>query len=167
MVRRSNGHVSGFTLIELLVVVLIIGILAAIALPQYTKAVNKARVAKAKPVLKSLSDAWDVFFMANPDVTCSSEECLELLDVTPPQDSDFTFYLDEVICGSNGRCGAIISASNDKMQFTIDYFSAGYDGGSDPNYSNTYRCSAASNADENICSDLGATYNASASAWFF
>lgn len=158
---------QGFTLIELLVVVLIIGILSAVALPQYTKAVNKARVAKVKPVLKSLSDAWDVYYMANPNVSCSSEECLELLDVTPPEDSDFTFYLDEVICGSNGRCGAVIVADNDKMKFTVDYFSAGYDGGSDPNYSNTYRCSVRRGGDADLCSKLGATYNSSASDWFF
>lgn len=55
----------GFTLIEVLVVVLIIGILSAIALPQYTKAVAKSRATQGLVMLKSIASAYHTYYMAN------------------------------------------------------------------------------------------------------
>ena len=61
----KNKKNAAFTLIELLVVVLIIGILVAIAVPQYQKIVAKARVSTYLPVLKAWAEAEERYFMAN------------------------------------------------------------------------------------------------------
>ena len=56
-----SGIKKGFTLIELLVVVLIIGILASIAIPQYFKVVEKSRVAEAMSVISAIKSAEERF----------------------------------------------------------------------------------------------------------
>ena len=64
----------GFTLIELLVVVLIIGILSAVALPQYQKAVWKSRASELQTMVRSLATAQSIYYMANGQEATSFDD---------------------------------------------------------------------------------------------
>ena len=80
--RNTRGQESGgFTLIELLVVVLIIGILAAVALPQYQKAVEKARMVEAVAMVRAIANAHQLYYMENGTYVQSDEMSQLVLDV--------------------------------------------------------------------------------------
>ncbi|MDD6153509.1 MAG: prepilin-type N-terminal cleavage/methylation domain-containing protein [Elusimicrobia bacterium] len=87
----------GFTLIELLVVVLIIGILSSVALPQYTKAVEKSRAAEAVVNIRALAQALELYYMANGTYPPANgynfvDGALDGLDIDILPSKNFNFY---------------------------------------------------------------------------
>ena len=65
MLKNRKYRRSGFSLLELLVVILIIGVLAAVALPQYQKAVIKSRITQIIPLIRAVVDAQDIYYIVN------------------------------------------------------------------------------------------------------
>ena len=76
---------KGFTLIELLVVVLIIGILAAIAVPQYFRVSEKGRASQAVSWAQAMKGAEERAMMKGGSYVVTSS-----LDVAPPAITNYT-----------------------------------------------------------------------------
>ena len=89
-ISKQNKFTKGFTLLELLVVVLIIGILAAIALPQYKLAVEKSRISQVLAATKSITQAQELFYMVNGKYTDNIND-LDI-DVSVPDGWDMALY---------------------------------------------------------------------------
>ena len=85
---------KGFTLLELLVVVLIIGILAGIALPQYKLAVAKSQYATLKNATKSLKESVDRYFLATGTYPTKSSDLDIGFNITEEWDNNgISFYI--------------------------------------------------------------------------
>ena len=110
----------GFTLIELLVVVLIIGILAAVAVPQYRKAVDKSRYSTMISAARSIENAQDAFYLANSRYTTNWDE-LDL-DITGEPYGGRLRIQDAVFGLSSNYTSAIYYDGDDRVaSFTLNH----------------------------------------------
>ena len=115
MQKRNTRR--GFTLIELLVVVLIIGILAAVAVPQYQKVVERSKATEALTILSSIAKAYQAHYLANGTYATKFEE----LDVDIPFSGKTKFLS---MAQNTGRTGD--TKSNTDWSFQIEISDLGY-----------------------------------------
>lgn len=93
---------KGFTLIELLVVVLIIGILAAVALPQYQAAVAKSRLSALMPTVRALKDSMELYYLANGSYPPNDESVADFgFDIEVAPGCSNTNTVNWIICPNN------------------------------------------------------------------
>lgn len=83
---------KGFTLMELVVVVLLIGILSAIALPQYQRALERSRVSEALTMLGNISTAERMYYMQSDEFTTNFADLMLKIPVKPKAGDDANNY---------------------------------------------------------------------------
>ena len=120
--KSRNALEKGFTLVELMIVIVIVGILSAVALPNFLNQTGKAKLTEAKTLASSYLKLYETERListdAANDVTCPPEtdefafDCATTagtVDVTPGTDSTFTA----------GNSTFTINSDNNKIEETV------------------------------------------------
>lgn len=154
MIKHNN---KGFTLIELLVVVLIIGILAAMAMPQYFKAVERSRMSEAVTLLGTIAQAQQRKYLQMNRYATKYKG----LDVSPKGEynsEDTTFYtkgaggngFNIVISGTDLTTGQAVATRQAQTGQTLQYqytLTRKYD-------SNDVTCTGTEENGQSLCADF-------------
>ncbi len=149
---------KGFTLIELLVVVLIIGILSAIALPQYTAAVEKSRAGEALVILKHAQQARMIDYLQNPNAPSTPKDIMELSGGTWRADGgayctkNFRYAFDDCTVAEAYRCipKADCSDCQNDTEYEINLFNPFY--GED--WESEHYCAYSTDLGHKVCNGL-------------
>jgi type IV pilus assembly protein PilA len=115
MLRDLRRNEKGFTLIELLVVILIIGILAAIALPAFLNQRAKAQDTEAKSNVRTAQTAMETYFTDNQDYTGAT--VVKLVAIEPALSNAPTLALSGL--GLTGYTATVTSKSSAGTKFSI------------------------------------------------
>jgi prepilin-type N-terminal cleavage/methylation domain-containing protein len=99
---KNKKENEGFTLIELLVVIIIIGILAAIALPSFLNQANKARESEAQTYIGSINRGQQAFYAE----TNSFANAITNLDVGVDNTNNYTYAIAAAGAGSSAQATA-------------------------------------------------------------
>lgn len=129
--RLNGDSEAGFTLIELLVVMLILGILAAIALPAFFNQKEKAGDAKAKEYAHSAEVAMETFSTDHNGVYTGAEE-EKLIEIEPTlSNAEFTVTVpapDEYEIASTSSSGNSFEIVNEAGSLSFPCTTAGKGG---------------------------------------
>ncbi len=117
---------KGFTLIELMIVVVIIGILAALAIPRFMQATVKSRQSEAKGILKQIYTMERTVRQENPAVgyiACADHPGLVLIGVDVPIGAEYAYSV--AVAGTGFTATAVANLDDDA---TIDTWTINEDG---------------------------------------
>ncbi len=147
---------KGFTLIEVLVVVLIIGVLTAVALPQYQKAVLKSRYSAMMPIAKAIAEGNETFYMEHGNYSKEPTELMVQGRAEYPDGTSVLMYDEDRLSYVRATNNSVPNA----RYLVYQKHSA--------NFADTTMCEAKDDVAKELCQSLGGVFvseNGTESNW--